>query len=75
MSMIRDDKRYIASVQGLHDPYKTFRKNISKVFVSKLLLLPPQNQIYTRSQYMKFERYIIEQLWFILQFVQPKTLP
>ena len=54
---------------------RPLEKNISKVFVSKLLLLPRQNQIYTRSQYMKFERYIIEQLCFILQFVQPKTLP
>ena len=31
MSMIRDDKRYIASVQGLHDPCKTvFQKTFQR---------------------------------------------
>ena len=70
--MIRD---ILPRFRGYMIPIRPLEKNISKVFVSKLLLLPRQNQIYTRSQYMKFERYIIEQLCFILQFVQPKTLP
>ena len=45
MSMIRDDKRYIASVQGLHDPYnKTFRKKHFKGICLQALVVTPAKQ-------------------------------
>ena len=46
MSMIRDDKRYIASVQGLHDPYKTFFKGIC---LQALVVTPAKPNLYPFS--------------------------
>ena len=48
MSMIRDDKRYIASVQGLHDPYKTFfkKKHFKGIRLQALVVTPAKPNLY-----------------------------
>ena len=52
MSMIRDDKRYIASVQGLHDPYKTFfkkKKHFKGICLQALVVTPAKPNLYPFS--------------------------